>query len=70
MSFYAAKKLKKKSEIISFCLYLAELCWSASKSIYRSCAGRHFYGTEYEIMTDFGLVAGKKIMFTFLKRLY
>ena len=25
-----------------------------SKSLYRSCAGSHFYGTEYEIWADFG----------------
>ena len=27
-----------------------------AKSLYRSCAGSHFYGTEYEIWADFGLV--------------
>ena len=26
------------------------------KSIYRSCGGSHFYGTEYEIWADFGPV--------------
>ena len=25
-----------------------------AKSLYRSCAGSHFYGTEYEIWADFG----------------
>ena len=24
-----------------------------TKSLYRSCAGSHFYGTEYEIWADF-----------------
>ena len=34
-----------------------------SKSLYRSCAGRHFYGTEYVIWAGFGPVGntGKKI---------
>jgi hypothetical protein len=33
------------------------------KSIYRSCGGSHFYGTEYEIWADFGPVGNteKKI---------
>ena len=33
------------------------------KSLHRSCAGRHYYGTEYEIWADFGLVGNteKKI---------
>ena len=26
------------------------------KSIYRSCVGSHYYGLEYEIWADFGLV--------------
>ena len=26
------------------------------KSLHRSCAGRHYYGTEYEIWADLGLV--------------
>ena len=29
---------------------------SQPKSLYRSRAGSHFYGTEYEIWTDFGPV--------------
>jgi hypothetical protein len=29
---------------------------SLAKSLYRSCAGSHFYGTEYEIWADFGPV--------------
>ena len=28
---------------------------SKAKSLYRSCTGSHFYGTEYEIWADFGL---------------
>ena len=27
-----------------------------AKSLYRSRAGKHFYGTEYEIWADFGPV--------------
>ena len=27
-----------------------------TKSLYRSCAGSHFYGTEFEIWADFGTV--------------
>ena len=30
-----------------------------SKSLYRSRAKRHFYGTEYDIWADFGLMLGQ-----------
>ena len=35
----------------------------ASKSLYRSCAGNHFSGTEYEIWADFGLVGNTEKSF-------
>ena len=45
-------------------------------SLYRSRAGSHFYGTEYEIWTDFGLVGNTEkknwgpnfFMFSWAKR--
>ena len=30
------------------------------KSLYKSLAGSHFYGTEYEIWADFGPVGSKE----------
>ena len=34
-----------------------------AKSLYRSRAGSHFYGTEYEIWADFGPVGNTEIFF-------
>ena len=33
------------------------------KSLYRSCAGSHFYGTKYEIWADFGPVGNTEKIF-------
>jgi hypothetical protein len=37
--------------------------WLQSKSLYRSRAGRHFFGTENEIWAGFGPVANTKNKF-------
>ena len=37
---------------------------TSAQSLYRSCAGSHFYGTEYKIWADFRSVGntGKKVV--------
>jgi hypothetical protein len=51
-SFYNMQKMSKGDYMEMDCT----LSNAQPKSLYRSCAGSHFYGAEYEIWADFGLV--------------
>ena len=56
--FIHSKDIKLEYDFILFLNPLA-LCLPQhrqAKSLYRSFVGSHFYGTEYEICADFGLV--------------
>ena len=51
------KKEVKMEKMIMVIVGIFIFCNSVqAKSLYRSRAGRHFYGTEYEIWADFGPV--------------
>ena len=59
MEIYNPKKFK----IVTTLFIIGFVCWVWPKSLYRSRAGRYFYGIENEIWAGFGRVGNteKKI---------
>jgi hypothetical protein len=47
-----------------------QILYIQPKLVYRSRAGSHFYGTEYEIWDDFGLVGNTEKKFMLLLRVF
>ena len=61
--------------IFALVRYIHDICRWQIKSLYRSRAGRHFYGTGYVIWTGFGPVGNTKkkigpIMINFWRRFF